>query len=54
MPDSCMQDCVPGCECPIGQFIQDGKCVAAENCECHFDKKSYKTNETIKNGCNLW
>ena len=53
MPDSCMQDCVPGCECPIGQFIQDGKCVAAEDCECQFDKKSYKTNETVKNGCNL-
>ncbi|CAG2184395.1 unnamed protein product [Mytilus edulis] len=52
LPDSCMEDCVSGCECPVGQFIQDGVCVKAEQCQCEFNRKRYNNGETIKNGCN--
>jgi hypothetical protein len=50
----CSQDCAPGCRCPAGTFLDDNKCVKAEECKCSYMRKQYAHEETTKIGCNEW
>ncbi|KAK3108443.1 hypothetical protein FSP39_008068, partial [Pinctada imbricata] len=52
MADSCLQECLPGCECPQGTYLQDNKCVAADECKCRYQGRFYSTGDKIKQGCN--
>ncbi|KAL5006766.1 hypothetical protein ScPMuIL_015572 [Solemya velum] len=51
-PERCTKDCFPGCMCPLGTYIQDGKCVKANECECTYQETRYKHNSNIKQKCN--
>ncbi|KAL5007269.1 hypothetical protein ScPMuIL_016075 [Solemya velum] len=51
-PERCKKDCLPGCMCPLGTYIQDGKCVKANECECTYQETRYKHNSNIKQKCN--
>ncbi|XP_029943604.1 SCO-spondin, partial [Salarias fasciatus] len=35
--DNCSAPCVPGCRCPPGLFLQDGRCVNSSRCVCEWD-----------------
>ncbi|KAF7648727.1 hypothetical protein LDENG_00152740 [Lucifuga dentata] len=34
---NCSSTCVPGCRCPGGLYLQEGRCVNASQCVCHWD-----------------
>ncbi|KAL5263402.1 hypothetical protein ACHWQZ_G008688 [Mnemiopsis leidyi] len=38
--------CNEGCFCPKDTFLQNGTCVAAENCQCEFDGQFKEVGET--------
>ncbi|XP_033620656.1 mucin-5AC [Fukomys damarensis] len=45
--------CVSGCICPPGLVADgDGGCVAEEDCPCVHNEASYRSGETILDGCN--
>uniref|UniRef100_A0A8C8IE07 SCO-spondin n=1 Tax=Oncorhynchus tshawytscha TaxID=74940 RepID=A0A8C8IE07_ONCTS len=60
----CMHSCVclfvvnsllsryPGCRCPAGFFLQDGRCVNASQCGCHWEGLSLQPGQMIsKDNC---
>ena len=53
----CSSDCSPGCECPLGEYIDFGKngtCVPANHCSCFYKGNYYQNNQTIDVDCNSW
>ncbi|SPP76371.1 hemocytin [Drosophila guanche] len=40
---SCNRECVEGCRCPHGEYINDqGECVPKQKCHCSFDGMSFR------------
>ncbi|KAL3832281.1 hypothetical protein ACJMK2_023939 [Sinanodonta woodiana] len=54
MPAECMNECVSGCQCPSGTFLQDGLCVQPEECQCEYNRQRYNDGDEIKMSCNKW
>ena len=54
MPDECTNECISGCECPPGTFIQEGMCVEASECQCEYNGKRYNNTATMQIECNKW
>jgi len=54
MPDMCTAECVSGCQCPPGKFIQDGKCVEPTQCQCEYNRVKFDHDEEVQIGCNKW
>ncbi len=53
----CSGDCSPGCECPMGQFIDFGKngtCVPEKECSCFYKDNYYQNHQSIDLDCNTW
>ncbi|KAK3738807.1 hypothetical protein QZH41_012595, partial [Actinostola sp. cb2023] len=44
--------CKAGCVCPQGFVEENGTCILATTCPCHYNGKSYKTSDVIKRDCN--
>ncbi|KAM8967216.1 LOW QUALITY PROTEIN: SCO-spondin-like [Pelodytes ibericus] len=48
----CRDECVSGCECPAGLYLEDGVCVKEKDCPCYHRRQKYLPGETIKQRCN--
>nr|DBA25392.1 TPA: hypothetical protein GDO54_012926 [Pyxicephalus adspersus] len=48
----CRDECVSGCECPAGLYLEDGVCVREEACPCYHRRQRYAPEETIRQRCN--
>ncbi|XP_053322587.1 SCO-spondin-like [Spea bombifrons] len=48
----CRDECVGGCECPAGLYLEDGVCVKEEDCPCYHRRQKYLPGDTIKQRCN--
>ncbi|KAG5268284.1 hypothetical protein AALO_G00210820 [Alosa alosa] len=48
----CREECVGGCECPPGLFLQGGECLKRDDCSCFHRRRSYKAGDTIQQQCN--
>ncbi|XP_077125438.1 SCO-spondin-like [Ranitomeya variabilis] len=48
----CRDECVSGCECPSGLYLEDGRCVREEECPCYHRRQRYSAGEVIKQRCN--
>nr|XP_023660300.1 SCO-spondin [Paramormyrops kingsleyae] len=49
-PSDCPSQCIPGCRCPAGQYAQDGRCVKASQCLCHWDGRVLQPGENVLKG----
>ena len=45
--------CNEGCFCPKGTFLQDGKCVGEDECQCMFNGEKKEASET-NDDCLIW
>ncbi|KAM4544149.1 SCO-spondin [Fundulus diaphanus] len=45
------RNCTPGCQCPHGTVLQDGKCVLQSDCRCDVDREPYKPGDTVPRNC---
>ena len=52
----CNEECVSGCQCPNGQFLNDAnRCVPVAECPCEYEGKVVQPGETVKVGnCKSW
>ncbi|CAH1238844.1 OTOGL [Branchiostoma lanceolatum] len=48
----CKKDCVSGCQCPEGTYLDEGQCVLAEECPCYHHRERFTTGDVIKQRCN--
>ncbi|XP_066440797.1 SCO-spondin-like [Eleutherodactylus coqui] len=48
----CRDECVSGCECPAGLYLEDGRCVREEECPCYHKRQRYSPGEVIRQRCN--
>uniref|UniRef100_A0A8C7QRY5 SCO-spondin n=1 Tax=Oncorhynchus mykiss TaxID=8022 RepID=A0A8C7QRY5_ONCMY len=49
---NCTSQCVTGCRCPAGLFLQDGRCVNASQCGCHWEGLPLQPGQVIsKDNC---
>ncbi|XP_028417633.1 uncharacterized protein LOC114542082, partial [Dendronephthya gigantea] len=47
----CSEECVPSCQCPEGQVLDDNsRCVPVTECTCFFQEKVYQPGQSIKIG----
>ncbi|XP_072324712.1 LOW QUALITY PROTEIN: SCO-spondin [Scyliorhinus torazame] len=49
---SCREECVSGCECPLGHYLESGMCVKAEDCPCYHHGQKYPPGQAIQQKCN--
>jgi len=54
MPESCTKECVSGCECPPGKFMQDGACIEPKECQCEYNHERFDNGDDVRVGCNKW
>ncbi|XP_073645226.1 von Willebrand factor isoform X2 [Tursiops truncatus] len=48
----CQQQCVDGCSCPEGQFLDEGRCVKSAECSCVHSGKRYPPGASLSRDCN--
>uniref|UniRef100_A0A4W4HMF9 SCO-spondin n=1 Tax=Electrophorus electricus TaxID=8005 RepID=A0A4W4HMF9_ELEEL len=48
----CREECVGGCECPLGLFLHGGQCIRREDCPCFHRRRTYQEGDAIKQRCN--
>ncbi|XP_056407686.1 SCO-spondin-like [Hyla sarda] len=48
----CRDECVSGCECPAGLYLENGRCMREEECPCYHRRQRYSPGEVIKQRCN--
>nr|XP_014342845.1 PREDICTED: SCO-spondin [Latimeria chalumnae] len=48
----CRDECVSGCECPSGYYVERGFCMREEECPCYHRRQKYLPGQTIKQKCN--
>ncbi|XP_069502497.1 SCO-spondin-like [Ambystoma mexicanum] len=49
---SCRDECVSGCECPPGLYLEEGACVKEEECPCYHRRHKYPPAAHIQQRCN--
>ncbi|CAH2325671.1 otogelin [Pelobates cultripes] len=56
MPEACDEDCVEGCACPKGMFldIRTDRCVERSECPCYFQGIDYHPGENIITSLGKW
>ncbi|XP_029005418.1 SCO-spondin [Betta splendens] len=45
---NCTATCVLGCRCPDGLYLQEGQCVNASQCVCHWNGQALQPGQTVK------
>lgn len=53
-PDTCYNQCSPGCQCAQGTILDNDECVRPENCTCTYQDKRYNAQDVVKVNCNHW
>ncbi|XP_030052234.1 SCO-spondin [Microcaecilia unicolor] len=48
----CRDECMSGCECPPGLYLEDGLCVRDEECPCYHRRQKYLPGQISKQRCN--
>ncbi|KAF7236256.1 SCO-spondin [Varanus komodoensis] len=48
----CRGECVSGCECPPGLYLEGGECVPESQCPCFHRRQKYPPGETLQQRCN--
>ncbi|KAM9306065.1 SCO-spondin-like, partial [Gastrophryne carolinensis] len=48
----CREECVSGCECPPGLYLEEGACLREEACPCYHRRQRYEPGDTIRQRCN--
>ncbi|XP_027005082.2 SCO-spondin isoform X2 [Tachysurus fulvidraco] len=43
--------CSPGCQCPQGSALQDGRCVSLPLCRCDVDGEQYEPGAVVEKDC---
>jgi len=53
-PDSCAEECIPGCRCPEGQALDQelNECVPVKNCKCAHKGVYYDNAAAREDQCN--
>uniref|UniRef100_A0AAY5KUS1 SCO-spondin n=1 Tax=Esox lucius TaxID=8010 RepID=A0AAY5KUS1_ESOLU len=46
------RNCTPGCQCPHGTVLQDGKCVPVSQCRCDVNGEQYEPTHVVSRDCN--
>ncbi|XP_077160383.1 SCO-spondin-like isoform X2 [Paroedura picta] len=49
----CRDECVSGCECPPGLYLEEGACVPGSQCPCFHRRQKYAPGETLQQRCHL-
>uniref|UniRef100_A0A8D2ZR28 SCO-spondin n=1 Tax=Scophthalmus maximus TaxID=52904 RepID=A0A8D2ZR28_SCOMX len=47
LTNNCTAACTLGCRCPEGLFLQEGRCVNASRCVCHWDGQTLQPEQTF-------
>uniref|UniRef100_UPI0009B47557 SCO-spondin n=2 Tax=Monopterus albus TaxID=43700 RepID=UPI0009B47557 len=48
----CREECVGGCECPMGLYLHQGLCLKREDCPCFHRRRTYQSGDKIQQKCN--
>ncbi|XP_060104212.1 SCO-spondin-like [Heteronotia binoei] len=48
----CQEECVSGCECPPGLYLEEGACVPESQCPCFHRRQKYAPGEALQQRCN--
>ncbi|XP_074919520.1 SCO-spondin-like [Chelonoidis abingdonii] len=48
----CRDECVSGCECPPGLYLEGGACVPESDCPCYHRRQKYRPGQSIQQRCN--
>ncbi|KAM9163493.1 LOW QUALITY PROTEIN: SCO-spondin-like [Pangshura tecta] len=48
----CRDECVSGCECPPGLYLEGGACVPESDCPCYHRRQKYSPGQSIQQRCN--
>ncbi|KAM6977691.1 SCO-spondin [Aplochiton taeniatus] len=48
--NNCTSTCTAGCRCPAGLFMQEGRCVNASQCVCHWDGLVLQPGQEVNQG----
>ncbi|XP_050798803.1 SCO-spondin-like [Gopherus flavomarginatus] len=48
----CRDECVSGCECPPGLYLEGGACVPESDCPCYHRRQKYNPGQSIQQRCN--
>ncbi|MGH0153391.1 UNVERIFIED_CONTAM: hypothetical protein FKN15_041924 [Acipenser sinensis] len=52
---NCSMQCVEGCRCPPGLYLQWGRCVNASQCLCYWNNEIRQPGETFsRSNCSQW
>ncbi|XP_064613991.1 LOW QUALITY PROTEIN: SCO-spondin-like [Liolophura sinensis] len=51
MPQQCLTQCVSGCHCAPGTFLDNGVCIPADECPCYYQRRRYNNTEEVDMGC---
>ncbi|KAM9839429.1 LOW QUALITY PROTEIN: SCO-spondin [Aulostomus maculatus] len=46
--NNCSAACAPGCRCPDGTYLQEGRCVNASQCVCHWDGQKLQPGQVVR------
>ena len=52
--NKCTSDCVDGCACPPGKWLDQGKCVDKAQCSCWHNDISYSHRSIRTEECQQW
>ncbi|XP_070582937.1 LOW QUALITY PROTEIN: SCO-spondin-like [Erythrolamprus reginae] len=53
MRDHCREECVSGCECDHGLYLDKGACVPLSQCPCFHRRRKFHAGEMLRWHCNL-
>ncbi|CAI5789335.1 SCO-spondin [Podarcis lilfordi] len=48
----CRDECVSGCECPAGLYLEGGACVPESECPCFHRRQKFAPGDVLQQRCN--
>nr|XP_028606942.1 SCO-spondin-like [Podarcis muralis] len=48
----CRDECVSGCECPAGLYLEGGACVPESQCPCFHRRQKFAPGDVLQQRCN--
>nr|XP_043901345.1 SCO-spondin [Solea senegalensis] len=47
LTNNCTTECILGCRCPVGLYLQDGRCINGSRCVCQWDGQTLQPGQTV-------